>query len=411
MRILAFSSLYPPFFEGGYEIICKDVSDELLKRGHDVRVVTSRFGIKYQGQSINEDNVYRELDTIRFSKIPLYKLSSGARFEKKNIDVIRHHLKQFRPDVISVWHFASFSRAQLIYLELSGIPIVYNILDYWLLWWFYGKSVDRWFWHNKWFKVFLPKITLPDEPQILEWQPLNLRHIWFLSEHLKNEHVKAGLPVQQGKVIYNGISLDQYKIPAKREGFSLSRPFRLLYAGRLNKDKGVHTILEAMKILHNKGQRQYRLAALGNGPAGYLKELKLLIAQDGLEGHVNLVGQVPHEDLPKFYAEHDALIYPSIWNEPLGRSWQEAMACGLPVIATPVGGLKEILVDGQNSLVFSPDHPEELALKIERLSEDRELYERIKTTAYEMVSNRFNLSTMVEQIQECLKGAISEQKG
>lgn len=408
MKILVFSSLYPPIFKGGYEIICKDVNDELLKRGHDVRVVTSKYGLKEHGEPLNESNVYRELDIIRFSKIPLYKLIPGYQFEKANINILRNHLKQFRPDVISIWNFSWFSRAQLIYLKQCGIPIVYNILDYWLLRWFYGKSIDRWFWHNKWLKVFLPGITLPDEPPIREWQPLDLDHIWFLSEHVKNEHVKAGLPVEQGPVIYNGISLETYKYD-KQKAFPFNQSFRLLYVGRINKDKGVHTVLDAVKGLNKKSPEKYQLTIIGDGPADYINRLKQFAAQNDLQGQIHFTQHVPYQELPRIYAEHDALIFPSIWEEPLGRSWQEAMACGVPVIATSVGGLKEILVDGENSLTFSPDNSEELTFRIECLFENQALYEQIRTSAYEMISKKFTLEIMADQVEECLENAVTRK--
>ncbi len=248
MKILVFTSFYPPIFKGGYEIICRDVNDELLKKGHDIRVVTSKYVSEQRSHLPKEHNIYRELDSIQSSKIPLHKLTSGVQFEKANIDCIRHHLKEYQPDVVSIWNFSSFSRAQLIYLKLSGIPVVYNILDYWLMWWFYGKSIDRWFWHNKWFKAFLSDITLSGEPPIREWQPLDLDHTWFLSEHVKDAHIKAGLPVENGTVIYNGISPETYKFDQQKQ-FPLNRSFRLLYVGRLNKDKGVHTILSALRIV------------------------------------------------------------------------------------------------------------------------------------------------------------------
>ncbi len=85
------------------------------------------------------------------------------------------------------------------------------------------------------------------------------------------------------------------------------------------------------------------------------------------------------------------------------------MACGLPVIATAMGGMKEILIDGENSLIFSSGNPEELALKIEYLSGNKELYERIRTSANEMINKKFTLGSMVDQIEQCLENSFSKK--
>jgi glycosyltransferase involved in cell wall biosynthesis len=153
--------------------------------------------------------------------------------------------------------------------------------------------------------------------------------------------------------------------------------FELLFAGRLEREKGIEVLLEA-----------WRLASLGD-------DATLVLAGDGpATAHgpgVRALGRVPREQLPALYAGADALVLPSIrtatFLEPWGLVVNEAMHQGTPVIASDaVGAVAGGLVrDGRNGLVAPAGDPRALATRIQALAGDRGLRERLGAAAREDV--------------------------
>jgi glycosyltransferase involved in cell wall biosynthesis len=110
--------------------------------------------------------------------------------------------------------------------------------------------------------------------------------------------------------------------------------------------------------------------------------------------------------MPQVYRSHDALVLPSIWDEPFSIGLLEAMASGLAVVGTTTGGSREILADGINALTFSPGDAEALATQIGRLT-SADLRQRLGRAARRTVEERFTLAAMLERIEEFLQNAAS----
>lgn len=135
----------------------------------------------------------------------------------------------------------------------------------------------------------------------------------------------------------------------------------LLYVGRLDPEKGVETLLEALSILRRRDPGvTLRLAVGGNPPARELDRLRRL---PGLA----LFTSVPRAELGTFYARATACVVPSIWFENAPLVALEAQAAGLPMIASRIGGLPELVDDGVTGFTFRPRDPQDLAEQAERL--------------------------------------------
>jgi glycosyltransferase involved in cell wall biosynthesis len=122
-------------------------------------------------------------------------------------------------------------------------------------------------------------------------------------------------------------------------------------------------------------------------------------------------GNVPREQMPQVFAEHDVLVFPSIWPEPLARVVQEAMACGLVVIGTTTGGTPELLQDGKNGLTFPAEDARQLATKIELVVKDRDLRARLAAAARQTIEQRFTLGHMVDQIEGIFAQLVAQAEG
>jgi glycogen(starch) synthase len=106
--------------------------------------------------------------------------------------------------------------------------------------------------------------------------------------------------------------------------------------------------------------------------------------------------------MPSILQQFDILIFPSIYEEPLARMTQEAMASGLVVVGTTTGGTGEILSEGETGLTFAPEDEEGLADQVTRLITDPDLYCRLSQAGRQTVLENFTLDKMVNEIEAYL---------
>ncbi len=146
---------------------------------------------------------------------------------------------------------------------------------------------------------------------------------------------------------------------------------RLVFFGRLVTEKGLWVLLHALEQLNSA----VRLEVVGEGPLH--DEIESFLALSPLRGRVQLTGYVAQERLRDILIRSGLAVVPSIWQEPLGLVVLEAMACGLPVVSSAVGGIPEMITDGVNGLLVPPGDPDALARAIDRVVGDPSVYERL----------------------------------
>jgi glycosyltransferase involved in cell wall biosynthesis len=101
-------------------------------------------------------------------------------------------------------------------------------------------------------------------------------------------------------------------------------------------------------------------------------------------------GWAEHEELPAEYEDADVFVFPSVWDEPFGIPVAEAMAAGLPVVASRVGGIPEIVADGETGMLVEPDDASALAAALEQLVNDAELRARLGEAGRLRAAERFS---------------------
>jgi glycosyltransferase involved in cell wall biosynthesis len=159
----------------------------------------------------------------------------------------------------------------------------------------------------------------------------------------------------------------------------------------------VGDIVKALSYLPN----HVKLLILGQGYEEEKLKLeagKLKPATDG-KSRVSFLGYVPHAEMPKYLQISDIFMRPSL-SEGLGNSFLEAMAAGLPVIATPVGGIPDFLRDGETGLFCEVNNPKSIAQKVEKLIKDRESREYIVRQAKEMVEEKYIWESVVREMKK-----------
>ncbi len=194
-----------------------------------------------------------------------------------------------------------------------------------------------------------------------------------------------------------------------REGVAvagLRGDFAILFVGRLVERKGVRHLIEAMRLL--PPGRRARLVIVGDGPER--SALEAQARRDGLVERVEFRGRVSESDLKRAYREASVLVLPAIVDargdtEGLGVVLLEAMSCGVPVIGSDLGGILDIVANGETGLLVPPAHPAALAAALERLAADPALAARLGESGRRHVRERFSWPAIVAQWEACYAAA------
>jgi glycosyltransferase involved in cell wall biosynthesis len=201
------------------------------------------------------------------------------------------------------------------------------------------------------------------------------------------------------EVIYNGIDPRIFH-PFRssdsevRQKYSISEDEKvIIYVGRLVGLKGVKILLRATALIPRLG---IKLLIAGDGEER--NSLAALAQSLGLERQVLFAGFVPNSELPRYYSIAQAAVFPTLADEAFGISICEAMACGLPVVASRVGGIPELVGDGDSGFLVQPGDPEELAEKIERLMLDDSLRRRMAARGAQVVQEQFTWEKVADRL-------------
>jgi glycosyltransferase involved in cell wall biosynthesis len=164
--------------------------------------------------------------------------------------------------------------------------------------------------------------------------------------------------------------------------------WRVIYVGRLDWNKGVATLVRAITQLPSEAT----LDVVGSGDPSVRHGLEHLAREGGIADRIRFATS-PRSELRDWYRSADLLVFPSEWDEPFGLVPLEAMACGVPVVATGKGGSGEYLKDRVNCLLFDAQDPAALARAARELADDSSLRSRIvsggRRTASELTIDRY----------------------
>lgn len=218
------------------------------------------------------------------------------------------------------------------------------------------------------------------------WQNKVTRYI-ALNEFCRGKFIEGGLPAERIVIKPNFVDFES-PAPAERKGF--------LFVGRLSSEKGVDTLVNAQ---HQLSGSELRVA--GTGPDGALL--------DDVPG-LNALGALPMEQVRTEMSAALALVLPSIWYENFPRTLVEALGCGLPVIASRIGALAELVKDGETGLLFDPGNANDLARKMRWALDNRPAMAAMGRKARQQYEAEFTAERNYQQLIEIYESAISEVK-
>ena len=422
MKILVLTNLYPPHHAGTHDFRCQSVVDNLRLRGHEVRVLTSSHGMN--AQQINPQEERRLLLNGAYDHPLVTDYKEMAALETHNHTALRESIASFLPDVIHVFSLRGLSKSLVFGLRNSHVPTVYDVADTWLSddvahdpwlrWWnhparnFTRGALELSGQRNKFDETAPTRMMkgydrMPDvfgDAPVAPHSITTFRfdRIFFCSHTLKEQAEQAGFQVNHAEVIYPGIATQTFVNEVRPASAPVEK---FLIVSRLHKKGGVLTAVKALQIVRQK-KIKATLGIYGRGDSDCIAEIRSLDAQAQLPVEFLTVSN-QGRDLPAVYRRHDALIYTAEEPEPFSLTPLEAMAAGLPVIGTAIGGARELLRHGENALTYTPGRPAELAARMEEIQTQPDLRRQLAEAAQTEVLSQYNESAVTDRIENYLE--------
>jgi glycosyltransferase involved in cell wall biosynthesis len=351
MRICFISNLYPPYIIGGAEINVQREADGLALRGHRVSVITTSPSSRQSTMEIvgnvkvyriSPFNLYMPFESNEKPRImkPLFHLVDI--WNPHAFTLIKSILLKEKPHVVHVNNYKGFSLAVFSLLNELNIPTLFTAHDYSLL--------------------CMRANLIKSSGEICNHPAIACALYNRIQKYFVNEKVDILTAPSQfvlDKLMANGLFMDTrsvkiahgVKLHGKREKKTYDT-IDVLYVGQVVKAKGVHILINSIKQLRHSN---VRLHILGKGrDLEYMKKLS-----DG-DDRIKFHGFISNMDIAKFYQEANFVVVPSIWYEVFGIINIEAFSYGTPVIVSNIGGLPELVEEGNNGHMFEPGNSEEL---------------------------------------------------
>ncbi|MEX0322902.1 MAG: glycosyltransferase [Puniceicoccaceae bacterium] len=378
-RILVFTNLLPPQEMGGYGRTVWEFCDGLLQRGHDVRILTADVPSLHKepepGYQRVEKHVKRNLTLFgNWTKGAAQAIKDPRKIQKimqHNARAVAAEVKEFKPDVCMVGNLDFLGNMALNALLELQVPVLHRL----------GNA-------------------LPGYPK--EATPSSSRYgIAGCSEWVNEELQKGGYPARNYFVLHPGSPLKDYYrlIPPRFD------QLRICYAGLIMAYKGPQVLVQALGLLRKIGiPFTCEIAGDTKDPA-FLNQLQALIRSEGIADAVKLIGFCNRRQLAALYARSNVMVFPSVFEEPFGKSQIEAQAAGLAVVSSGTGGYADIITDGENGLVFKNQDAEDLARQLYILQGDPKLWEKLASKG-QQDAFRFNTSSSVEHLESLLEEMI-----
>ncbi len=346
-RILIFAAHFYPCL-GGYEKVIYELSRRLIEKGYEIDVITCST----EGASVNE-----EVDGIRIYRLPSWDILGGTypipkpiaatfkilfKLSRKRFDLVNTHTRFFSTSLLGLI-FAKIKRTALVHTEHGAR---HSILS------------------NKLIEAIGEIYDHTIGSLIIKSASRNIGISEAARDFLKH------LGAEDTIVIPNGVDTDVFrKVETDlAKSLGLNGAIVITFVGRLIYAKGVQDLISAFPMI-KETIPNVKLLIVGDGP--YRRQLEELTMETGWSKDINFLGQKTREQITEILSVTDVFVNPS-YSEGLPTSVLEAGAIGVPIVATDVGGTREIVENGKTGLLIKEREPGQIAEAVSLLAGNKQ---------------------------------------
>ena len=419
MRILLATSFFPPEHRAGTENYTLGLASGLVKAGNDVRVLCA--GSWAEGRRYwngHTDEIYNGV-SVRRLHMNWTKASDPNRYLYDNPVVARElapYLTQVRPDVVHIISCLTLSASIIRTIKHTHTPVIITLTDFWFLCPRITLLRDNselcsgqttaadclrcMLGHAKSFRLvssILPEsivdtvlVSVSQHPVItrqrgMRGMALNITH---RKEYLRETLAMADCVIAPSKSLQNLFRQNGFCAPMRivPHGHDLSwlqsyarrtesDTVRFGYLGQIISIKGVHLVLQAFKTLPPESLATLSVFGDLDKEPSYTEQLRHIAANSS---KIQFKGAFVREQLGEILGQLDVVVVPSVWYENSPLVIQEAFAAKIPVIATDLGGMSEIVQHQVNGLLFERSNVQDLSYQLQRVINEPGLLERLR---------------------------------
>lgn len=386
MNICMLSWEYPPRIVGGISRHCHGLARALARRGHRIHLVTLEFPGAPEFEEQDGVKIYRVRIEVGHPSFLSWVLLFNHFMEKKvgslardvDFDLIHAH----------DWLVALAGIASKTFLGKPLVMTIHSTEE--------GRSQG---------------IHTPDSSTLqgLEWWgTYEAKRLIVTTQAMRHEVLgQFHLPVEKVDTIPNAVDVEGFQVDVDASEVKRSLGLRgsehlVLFVGRLTSQKGVEHLIDAFPVvLHSHPDA--RLVIIGDGYM--LEELRSRAESRGVGSATLFTRFVSDEDLVPLLKSADVQVVPSIY-EPFGIAALEGMAAGTPVVASSVGGLREVIQHGKTGVWVNPRDPSSIAWGIKSILSDRQYASRLVRNAKRQIEHRFNWDAVAAETERCYERAV-----
>ena len=400
MKILLVNKFH--YLKGGSEKYYFDLAKLLKEHGHEVaffsmqdekNIKTDCKEYFVENSDMNSKNIFKALDVI---------------YSKKNKKAMEKALDDFKPDIVHLNNFQRQLSASIIKpIKKRHIPIVFTAHDLQaicpaIVMLDNNKNVCEKCLKGKYLNCVKGKCvknsSLKSLLGAIEGKYYRNKKIYSKqidkiiapSEYFKEMFVKDGIDSDRVEVLHNFIDVKDYDVDIDDQGYAF-------YYGRLSKEKGIYNLLNAMLNIKDR-----RLFVAGDGPEK--DNIEQFINENNMKDRVELLGFLDSNKIKEYVRKARVVIVPSICRENCPYSVLETLAMGRPIIGSNLGGIPELVKDGEYGYVYN--NIEELTEKMKKLLDEKDLSEKMGMNAKNNAMETFSRDIYYSKILKLYKKLI-----
>lgn len=379
MNIVLTTDYFPPHVGGGVERVVFHLASELVRLGHEVAVVTLNTNGGEAEEVLNGIDVYRAKPIELTRKIGVQSAVSVDALKMilevcriKRADVLHANNLYFFTTISACLIRRLIKKPLVTTLHVASITEFEGAVRYLAA--SYEKSIGRWLIHQS-------------------------DHIVAVSNAVMRSAVSLGASSSKVSVVPNAVDTEEFR-PARNK--ERNEVIRVALVGRLVWNKGPQYLVEAApSILHDFDHVEFLI--VGDGPM--LEQLQERVRSLGAERHFRFMGLVPN--VSEFMQKVDILVRPSL-TDGMPLTVLEAMACGVPCVASKVGGTPEILTDGGTGFLVEPKNIEQLSSRISALLSDPRLRTAMGRRAREFAERYYSWPRVAQRMIEIYRNVADK---